>query len=45
MDTATAAGLQHVERVDALAGDHLVDHLDDALVAWMAVANPNKEGS
>jgi hypothetical protein len=63
MDTATAAGRQHVERVhgvrvdgpraalnrhrdlvDALSRDHLVDH-PDGLVAWMAGANPNKEGS
>jgi ABC-type uncharacterized transport system ATPase subunit len=36
--------------VDALARDHLVDHPDSVLVAWMAGAsnrtpNPNKESS
>ena len=37
------------ELVDALARDHLVDHPDSVLVAWIADAShsqtPNKEGS
>ena len=37
------------ELVDALARDHLVDHPDSLLVAWIADAShsqtPNKEGS
>ena len=39
------------ELVDALARDHLVDHPDNVLVAWIAAAshqpahNPNKETS
>ena len=33
------------ELVDALARDHLVDHPDSVLVAWIADASHNKEGS
>jgi hypothetical protein len=37
------------ELVDALARDHLVDHPDNVLVAWIADAShhqsPNKEGN
>jgi hypothetical protein len=31
--------------VDALARDHLVDHPDNVLVAWIAGATPRKEHS
>jgi hypothetical protein len=33
------------ELVDALARDHLVDHPDNVLVAWIAGASHDKEGS
>jgi ABC-type uncharacterized transport system ATPase subunit len=33
------------ELVDALARDHLVDHPDNVLVAWIAGASHQKEGS
>ena len=33
------------ERVDALARDHLVDHPDNILVAWIAGAHHHREDS
>jgi hypothetical protein len=33
------------ELVDALARDHLVDHPDNVLVAWMAGASHHQEGT
>jgi hypothetical protein len=41
---ATAHSRGERELVDALARDHLVDHPDNVLVAWIAGAN-NKEGT
>ena len=31
--------------VDALARDHLVDHPDNVLVAWIAGAEPTRQGA
>jgi hypothetical protein len=45
---ATAHRRGERELVDALARDHLVDHPDSVLVAWIADAShnqPNKEGT
>jgi hypothetical protein len=42
---ATAHRRGERELVDALARDHLVDHPDNVLVAWIADASHNKEGS
>jgi hypothetical protein len=33
------------ERVDALARDHLADHPDSLLVAWIAANGPHPEGT
>jgi DNA-binding GntR family transcriptional regulator len=45
----TAIAAAHVagdgERVDALARDHLADHPDNLLVAWIAANNPHREGT
>ena len=45
MAIATAHRRGERELVDALARDHLVDHPDNVLVAWIADAshNPDKE--
>jgi hypothetical protein len=46
---AVAHGRGERELVDALARDHLVDHPDNVLVAWIADAShnriPHKEGA
>jgi hypothetical protein len=45
----TAIAAAHLEgdaeRVDALARDHLVDHPDRVLVAWIAASSPYSEGT
>jgi hypothetical protein len=33
------------DRVDALARDHLADHPDNLLVAWIAANSPHPEGT